>query len=202
MNDFLLSGNDLAKIQEVLSKPNGVIAFPTDTVWGVGCHVFNKQAVERIYSVKGRSKNKPLILLGSKIEHLVPFVASIPDVAKELIEKHLPGALTLILPKSPKTPYYITAGFDTVGIRIPACPVFLEMLDRAVDGHVLATTSANVSGEISGKNKDEVVKSLGNDVDYVLDDYGFVSQGIESTIVSVENNDIKILRQGSIRIEL
>ncbi len=196
----IIPENEIAKASRILSN-GGIIAFPTDTVWGIGCVVENSAAVEKIYKIKSREANKPLILLGSKLEYLLPFIEFLPDKAEELINKYLPGPLTLVLKKSNKTPGYITAGFDTVGIRIPDHPVFLELLDKAVKNHVLATTSANVSGKGSVASKDEVIDALGNSVDFVLDDYGFRSEGKESTVASVDiNNKIKVLRQGAVII--
>lgn len=201
MYKFKLSDNEIHDIRKILSQPDGLIAFPTDTVWGMGCLIENKAAVERIYSVKGRDKSKPLILLGSKIEYLMPFIEILPEKAQEIIHKYLPGAVTVVLTKSNKTPNYITSGFNTVGIRIPDCPPFLELLDRAVDSHVLATTSASISGMGTNKTKLEVQDTIGSKVDYILDDYGFVPKGTESTVLAVnEQNEIKIFRQGAIRI--
>lgn len=203
MYKFKLSDNEIHDIRQILSRPDGLIAFPTDTVWGVGCLVENKAAVERIYSVKGRDKSKPLILLGSKIEYLLPFIETLPEKAQEIITQYLPGAVTVVLPKSNKTPDYITSGFNTIGIRIPDCPPFLELLDRTVNNHVLATTSANISGMGANKTKLEVQDSIGNEVDYILDDYGFIPKGAESTVLAVnEQNEIKIFRQGAITIEI
>ena len=155
--------------------------------------------MERIYSIKGRSRNKPLILLGSKIEYLFPYISTIPEKAVEIIDKYLPGAVTLILPKSDITPEYITSGFDTVGIRIPDCTPFIELLENCVESHVLATTSANISGEKATASKLEVEESIGQEADYILDDYGYMPAGIESTVVSVDiSGNVKILRQGKV----
>lgn len=202
MYNFQLSQKETVKIHEILKKPDGVIAFPTDTVWGVGCLVENKSAVDRIYAIKGRSEAKPLILLGSKIDYLVPFVAEIPDIGWKIIDKYLPGAVTLVLKKSEKTPSYITSGGSTIGIRIPDCPPFIELLENTVDSNVLATTSANISGEQAAISKADVQKSLGNKIDYVLDDYGFTPKGIESTVIMIDKKNIKILRQGAVIIDL
>ncbi len=193
---------EIQKISGVL-KSDGVIAFPTDTVWGIGCIVEKPQAVEKIYLIKSREKHKPLILLGSSMEFLLPYVETPPPKAEELIKKYFPGPLTVVIKKSAKTPDYITSGFDTVGIRIPEHPVFIELLEKAAENRVLATTSANISGQGSVSGKDDVIKSLGSSVDYVLNDYGFTSHGKESTVVSVgSDNTIKVLRQGAIDIEI
>lgn len=203
MYNFQLSEKEIIKIHNSLKKPDGIIAFPTDTVWGIGCLIENELAVDRIYSTKGRSEIKPLILLGSKIEYLVPYVAQIPEVARKIIDKYMPGAVTLVLQKSDITPSYLTSGGNTIGIRIPNCPPFLSLLDNAVENHVLATTSANLSGEPAALSKSEVESKLGDKVDYILDDYGYSAKGIESTVVLVESSkNIKILRQGAVIIDV
>lgn len=203
MYKFQIAQKEIKRIRECLEKPDGIIAFPTDTVWGIGCLVENKLAVDKIYSIKGRSSIKPLILLGSKISDLVPYVSQIPEIAWNIIDNYMPGAVTLILPKSEKAPSYLTSGGNTIGIRIPDCPVFLSMLENAVDSHVLATTSANISGEKAGLSKFEVEESLGSKINYVMDDYGFIPKGVESTVVLVDSSGcIKILRQGTVKIEI
>lgn len=194
---------EINRIKELFAqKPESVVAFPTDTVWGVGCLPNSQNGVERIYSLKGREAEKPLILLSSDIEHLKPFVDSIAPKAMDLINKHLPGALTVIIKKSAFTPDFMTSGFDSVGIRIPNHPVFCEFLEYCVPGSVLATTSANLSGEASGTNKEEVVASVGQDTDYILDDFGISAEGHASTVVLVQDDgNIKVLRQGSVIVE-
>lgn len=192
----MIPDTEISKIKQILNN-NGVIAFPTDTVWGVGCLVKNPEAVEKIYRMKGRDRGKPLILLGNSLDTLLPYVKTMPDKAKELAEKHLPGALTLVMEKSDRTPDYVTSGFDTVGIRIPDHPVFLEMLEKT--SGVLATTSANVSGEGAFSCREDVENSI--EVDYILDDYGFSAGGRESTVVKVDrDNKIKVFRQGAIKL--
>lgn len=201
MNKSILSIEQLNQIANIIKSPDGVIAFPTDTVWGVGCNINNINAVNKIYESKNRPKNKPLILLGNNIDSLSKYVKEIPDEAKDLMRKFFPGALTIILPKSDLTPDYITSGFSTVGIRMPNHQILLDILEHAVDSHVLATTSANISGEEAGNSKDEVEKYLKDSVDLIIDDYGFKSKGEASTIVVFnEDGSKKILRQGNVFI--
>ena len=129
-------------------KKGAVVSFVTDTVWGVGCLPNSEKGVENIYELKNRDRSKPLILMSDDIEHLMPYVKDIPIKAKALIKKHFPGALTLIFEKSDLTPDYMISYKNTVGIRIPNNPVF-KRLCEVIDGHVLATTSANLSGQPS-----------------------------------------------------
>lgn len=178
----------------------GVVSFVTDTVWGVGCLPSNEKGVEKIYELKNRDRSKPLILMSDRVEHLLPYVKNIPEKAHELMEKHFPGALTLIFEKSDLTPLFITSNKNTVGIRVPANPVF-KRLCEVVDGHVLATTSANLSGQKAASNYEEAVKNVGEHVEYVFEDYGFHCQGLASTVALALDDDIKVLRQGEVVID-
>lgn len=178
----------------------GVIAFVTDTVWGLGALPSSEEGVKKIYEIKKREAQKPLILMSNEIENLLPYVKPLNDKAKELIKKHFPGALTLVLPKSDKTSDYITSGFDTVGIRVPDNAIFKEIC-QAVDGHVLATTSANLSHEPSAKTYEQVLENMGGKCDLIIGDYGQVAKGLESTVVLVLENEMKVLRQGKVILD-
>lgn len=186
------------KIKNILDN-DGVIAFVTDTVWGLGCLPTSKCAIEKIYEIKKREAQKPLILMSNDIENLKPYVKEVPLSAQSLIEKHFPGALTLVLQKSEQTPDYITSGFDTVGIRVPNNGVFQEITEF-ITGHVLATTSANLSHEPSAKDYEQAVENMGNKVDLVIEDFGQVCKGLESTVALVLSDEIKILRQGAVEL--
>ena len=178
-------------------KNGGVIAFVTDTVWGIGCLPDNKNAVDKIYEIKGRDRSKPL--MSNETKNLVPFVQEIPPTAKNLISRFFPGAVTLVLKKAEKTPGFITSGFDTVGIRVPDNETFKKIC-QDIEGHVLATTSANLSGQPSAKNYEEAVKYIGDFVDLVVEDEGHAAKGLESTVILVTKNEVKILRQGAVKI--
>ena len=108
-------------------KNGGVIAFVTDTVWGLGCLPTSKDGVDKIYEIKGRDRSKPLILMSDKVENLYPYVKEVPQQAREFVQKYFPGALTLVLEKSDKTEKYITAEKDTVGIRVPDNEFFKKL---------------------------------------------------------------------------
>ena len=187
---------DSKKIKEILEN-DGVIAFVTDTVWGIGCLPTSKRAVERIYEIKHRDSNKPLILKSNSIEPLRKYVKPLTEKAEELIKKHFAGALTLVVEKSELTPDYITSGLNTVGIRVPDNKVFAEICS-CIDGNVLATTSANLSNEPPALSYDEAVKYIGNSVDLVVDDFCEKAQGRASTVAGIFPNGIKIFRQGDV----
>lgn len=186
------------QINNVLEN-DGVIAFVTDTVWGLGCLPSREKAVNKIYEIKKREAQKPLILMSNNVENLKPFVKSVGKKADELIKKYFPGALTLVLEKSEKTPDFITSGFDTVGIRVPDNAVFKEICE-SINGHVLATTSANLSHEPSAKTYAQAVENMGGKVNLIIEDFGCVAKGLESTVVLVSGDEVKIFRQGVIHL--
>lgn len=197
--ETILSKNSFIKELNETLKNGGVIAFVTDTVWGLGCLPNSKKGVDKIYEIKGRDRSKPLILMSDKKENLIPYVKNVPENANKLMKEYFPGALTVILEKSEKTPLYITSDKNTVGIRVPNNE-FFKQLCSVIDGHVLATTSANLSNHPSSKTYNEAKQSIGEYVDIIFEDYGYTCKGIESTVVLANEEDIKILRQGSIYI--
>lgn len=188
------------KIKEILEN-DGVIAFVTDTVWGLGCLPQSEKAVKKIYEIKKREAQKPLILMSNEIYHLIEYVKPIPKIGQKLIKKYFPGALTVVLEKSEKTPNYITSNMDTVGIRVPNNKVFKEICEIAPN-HVLATTSANLSHQPSAKSYEQAYENMNGLVDLVVKDYGEKCEGLESTVCGVFTDDLKIFRQGAIDIKL
>lgn len=186
------------KIKEILNN-DGVIAFVTDTVWGLGCLPSSEKAVKKIYEIKKREAKKPLILMSNEIENLLYYVKPLENKAKELVKKHFPGALTLVLDKTAKTPDYMTSGFNSVGIRVPDNAVFKEICE-IVPGHVLATTSANLSNEPSAKTYEQAAKNMDGKCDLVIEDFGQGAKGLESTVALVSGDEVKILRQGAVLI--
>lgn len=182
-------------------KKGGVVSFVTDTVWGVGCLPNSEKGAENIYELKNRDRSKPLILMSNSVENLLPYVKFIPDRAQKLMDKFFPGALTLIFEKSDLTPGYITSFKNTVGIRVPDNPVF-KRLCEVVDGHVLATTSANLSSQPAACTYEEAVSNVGNKVEFVFEDYGYHSEGRASTVALAIDDEIKVLRQGEIVIDI
>ena len=179
---------------------DGIIAFVTDTVWGIGCLPDNEEAVKKIYEIKHRDGKKPLILMSNEFYNLLEYVKQpIEKEAQKLIKQHFPGALTLVLEKSEKTPDYITSGMPTVGVRIPDNATFANIC-KNIDGHVLATTSANLSGEPAALSYDEAVKYIGEQVDLVIPSYGCEAKGKASTVAGFKDGKVVIFRQGEIEI--
>ncbi|MEW5819589.1 MAG: L-threonylcarbamoyladenylate synthase [Cyanobacteriota bacterium] len=201
-NSYFLTHNETLNIETALSKTDGVIAFPTDTVYGLGCLIENEDAVKKIYSLKGRSSEKPLILMGSSVEVFEKYVKFIPEIANTLMKKHWPGALTIVLPKSRFVPDFITTNTSTVGLRIANHPLVNEILKRCTKDLILATTSANYSDQPDLVTYEDVKKLLGEKVDYLLEDYNIPISGKASTVIAInQDNSIKVLRQGSIVID-
>lgn len=189
----------LEKINDIL-KNDGVIAYVTDTVWGLGCLPSSEKAVKRIYEIKHRDGKKPLILMSDEFYNLFDYLKQpIEKEAQKLIKKYFPGALTLVLDKSDNTPDYITSGLETVGVRIPDNNTFAEIC-RSIDGRVLATTSANLSGEPPALTYDEAIKYIGDKVDLVIPDYGCTAKGRASTVAGFKDGMPVIFRQGEIII--
>jgi L-threonylcarbamoyladenylate synthase len=176
-------------------KSGGVIAFPTDTVYGLGCDYRNREAALRIYEIKGRPPKMALPLLLGNARQISEVALDVPEVARRLAAKFWPGALTLVVKKHPSVPDFITAGGDTVAVRLPAHPVPVA-LARGL-GAPIVGTSANLSGQPSALNAEEACAVLGDRVDMVIDD-GQVPGGKESTIVDVSGERPVVLREGAI----
>lgn len=181
-------------------KNGGVIAYVTDTVWGLGCLPDNETAVKKIYEIKKREAQKPLILMSNEIYNLLDYVKPIPKIGQILIKKYFPGALTIVTDKSDRTPDYITSGMSTVGIRVPNNEVFSEICSF-IPGHVLATTSANLSHQPSAKTYEQAIENMSGLADIVIPDYGYQAKGLESTVCGVMNNELRIFRQGAVILE-
>ena len=180
-------------------KNDGVIAFVTDTVWGLGCLPSSEKAVQKIYEIKKREAQKPLILMSNEVHHLLKYVEIIPKVGQKLIKTYFPGALTVVTKKrADMTPDYLISGMDTVGIRVPDNAVFRAICEIAPE-HVLATTSANLSHQPSAKSYEQALENMTGLADLIIDDYGYACRGLESTVVGViDDENYKIYRQGSL----
>lgn len=188
---------DLQRAAELL-RAGDLVAFPTETVYGLGADAANPAAVAKIFAAKGRPADHPLIVHLPGDDHLERWARDIPDAAYELAEAFWPGPLTLILKRQPNVPDAVTGGQDTVGLRVPGHPLALELL-RAFEGGV-AAPSANRFGRISPTTAQHVREDLGPAVAMVLDG-GPCQVGIESTILDLSGNQPAILRPGMIGIE-
>jgi len=174
-------------------KQGGVIAFPTDTVYGLGADAFNSNAVKRIYDIKKRPKHLPLPLLIGDIKQLDILAKPLSEIALFLARRFWPGGLTLVVPKAARLPGYL--GNTSIAVRVPAHPVCLALI-QAINNPLIGT-SANISGNPSALTAGEVRQQLGNEVDLIIDG-GRCPGGGESTVVDVTGGEVVILRQGII----
>lgn len=182
-----------------LLKQGGVVALPTETVYGLAADAANPEAVKRIFEIKGRPADHPLILHIADESQLDYWAREIPKSAKLLARQFWPGPLTLILPRSEQVSNSITGGQDTVGLRIPNHPLALAVL-RAMGEHAaVAAPSANRYGRISPTTAEHVREELGDSVDMIVDG-GPCNIGLESTIVSCIGDHVTILRPGGIPV--
>ncbi len=179
-------------------KQGGIVAFPTDTVYGLGACANLHQAVERVYKVKERARNMPLPLLLADVSQITEVAEPVPPIAWLLINSFLPGALTIVLPRSNSVPDIITAGSKTIAVRIPAHPVPTALAQGL--GTPIVGTSANLSGRPSPLTAEEVHSQLGDKIDLVIDG-GRCPGGKESTIVDVTGQTPVVLREGAISSE-
>ena len=192
-----LSLNNQEQIKKGVSilKKGGIIAYPTDTVYGLGAGIKFTRAIERVYEVKERPKNMALPLLLADYSQLVDLAKSIPPLALALAHSFWPGALTLVLPAFYSVPDIITAGGKTVAVRIPAHPVPVA-LAKGLRMPIVGT-SANLSGKLSPLTADEVLAQLGDKIDFVIDG-GRCPGGKESTIIDVTGKQPVLLREGAL----
>ncbi|MCI8508843.1 MAG: threonylcarbamoyl-AMP synthase [Lachnospiraceae bacterium] len=191
---------DAAKLKSLLKQPSdclragGLVAFPTETVYGLGADALNPSAAGRIYAAKGRPSDNPLIVHISKVEDMED-LAYTNDLAYTLAQAFWPGPLTMILPKKQIVPDETTGGLDTVAIRMPAHPAALELIRQS--GVYVAAPSANVSGRPSPTKASHVMEDMDGKIEYIIDG-GPVGIGIESTIVDLSVEAPVILRPGFI----
>ena len=180
-------------------KKGEVIAFKTDTVWGFGCNPNDEIAINKIYEIKKRDLKKPLILMSDNFDSLKKYISFIPSYAHNLIEKYLPGALTLIFEKSDFCPNTITSNGNTIGIRIPNSEDFRKIISQ-IDGKVLATTSCNVAGESPVMNYKEACEKFEKVATIIKPIKDEENENIPSTVILCEKENYKILRQGAIEL--
>ena len=180
-------------------KDGGLVAFPTETVYGLGGDALNKESSRKIYEAKGRPSDNPLIVHIAEMDKLDKIVEEVPESAKKLAEKYWPGPLTMILKKSQAVPMETTGGLQTVAVRMPNHPVALELI-KAAGGYV-AAPSANTSGKPSPTLACYVKEDMDGRIDMILDG-GQVGIGLESTIVDLTEEEPIILRPGYITKEM
>lgn len=180
-------------------KAGGLVAFPTETVYGLGANALDEAAARKIYAAKGRPSDNPLIAHIASFSELAPLVAKIPEAGHKLADAFWPGPLTLVFPKSDKVPYGTTGGLDTVAVRMPEHPVARTLIRLA--GVPVAAPSANTSGRPSPTKAEHVQQDMTGRIDMIIDG-GQVGIGMESTIVDVTEEIPVMLRPGAITVEM
>ncbi|HXM82252.1 MAG TPA: L-threonylcarbamoyladenylate synthase [Burkholderiales bacterium] len=184
----------IRKAAEIL-RAGGLVAFPTETVYGLGADASNAEAVARLYATKGRPADHPVIVHFESAERAFTWANQVPQTARKLADRFWPGPLTLILKRSALAKDFVTGGQDTVGLRVPSHPVARELLKIFQNG--IAAPSANRFGLVSPTTAAHVREDLGDEVDLVLEG-GPSEVGIESTIVDLSSGPAALLRPGAI----
>lgn len=189
---------DILKEAAALMQKDGLVAFPTETVYGLGANGLSAKAVEKIFLAKGRPSDNPLILHIDKKELLNKLSSEVPETAQKLIEKFWPGPLTLVVKKANNIPDVVTAGLATVAVRMPNHPVALRLIELA--GMPIAAPSANLSGKPSPTTAQAVQEDLDGKIEAIID-AGSTNVGLESTVVDCSCEVPEILRPGGITEE-
>ncbi len=184
---------DTIRDAAALIRQGGLVAYPTDTVYGLGCDPFNADAVERLVKSKGRNKGSLPVLVEST--YVARQLGTFSDLAVHLAEKFWPGPLTIVVPLKASLPADVTGDFETIGLRIPNHPVACKLI-RGCYGAIIGT-SANLSGKPSSKTADEVMRDLKGRIDLIIDG-GPVLSGKESTVAKVVEYRVSVLREGAI----
>ncbi len=192
-----LNEESMKIIRKVLDE-DGIIIFPTDTVYGIGCNCFSENAIKKLFDFKERDYSKPINVLTDSVEKINLVAKSLNEIEDRLIKKYLPGDMTIILEKKNNVPSILTANLETVGVRIPNHEIALKILKESP--YPLATTSVNLSGESPGLEISDFLEEFKDKVDLIVDG-GKSKIGIASTIVKVEDYQIKVLRQGKLKVE-
>lgn len=174
----------------------GVVAIPTDTVYGIAASLAHPAAIERIYEIKGRPESQPLPVLVSSIDALSHLV-TIDDAVVPLLDAFWPGPLTVVLPAATRLPEHVLGAGNRVGVRLPNHYIAIEVIEKA--GGAVACTSANRSGEPAATTALEVAESLGADLDLILDG-GNAPGGVASTVVAIDDLSLRFIREGAISV--
>ena len=180
-------------------REGGLVAFPTETVYGLGGNALDADASRKIYAAKGRPSDNPLIVHIAGMEELAPLVEEIPESARRLAEAYWPGPMTMIMKKSARIPAETSGGLDTVAIRMPADPVANALIRLA--GVPVAAPSANTSGRPSPTTAEHVIQDMNGRIDVILDG-GAVQVGVESTIVDLSGDHPVLLRPGAVTVPM
>jgi tRNA threonylcarbamoyl adenosine modification protein (Sua5/YciO/YrdC/YwlC family) len=181
----------VAQVVECL-RQGGVIIYPTDTIYGIGCDIFNRKGVKKIFQIKQRDSRKPFSFICSDLAEISNY-AQVSNFAFKIMKRYMPGPYTFVLEATKIVPDSLSTKQKTVGVRIPDNKICQEIVKQL--GHPLVTTSANASGEETPQDPQEIDAIMGRMVDLVID--GGISLGEASTVISLVDDQIEVLREGS-----
>jgi L-threonylcarbamoyladenylate synthase len=182
------------KLARLVVAGGGLVAFPTDTVYGVGCDPYNLNAIEKLYGAKGREREKALPLLLAGVEECARVAGDLPEPARRLGSTYWPGALTLVVPRAPGLPVELGGG-NTIAVRVPAHDKLRAFIGAC--GGALASSSANLSGRPDARTAQQVMQYFADNVDLIVDG-GETPGGVPSTVVNCVTDPPRVLREGAI----
>lgn len=191
----MMKSNELLKMNK--SDLSGkIIAFPTDTVYGVGALLNDLEGINKIYELKHRDNSKPLAILAPSIESILPYIEYPKVEVMELMERYWPGALTIIFNKNQENKVLFNTEFNTIAFRIPSSNIALSILNKFGP---MATTSVNISGSAPLNSYEEINNYFKDQIDYIISDVESLS-GVSSTIIDATKNPFVVIREGSIKL--
>lgn len=200
VTQILLSTDKNIQLCADLIKQGDIVGMPTETVYGLACNALDENAISKIFRVKGRPQDNPLIIHVASFEQVSPLVKNMPDITKKLSDKFWGGPLTIIFDKSNLVPYMATAGLESIAVRIPAHKVALDLIKKS--GLPIAAPSANTSGKPSPTTASHVLEDLKGKIPAILDG-GECEYGLESTVIKIEDEThITLLRPGAVTVEM
>ncbi len=185
----------LVRKAATILQRGGVIGYPTETVYGLGCNAYDQAAVERIYELKGRPRNRALILIAADSMQVRELTESIPDAAEKLIDAFWPGPVTIIFKSSQWLKAKCPTAADTVAVRIPNSPLCLELIKQC--GFPMVSTSANLSGRPPATTAEQVAEIFGDRLDLIIDG-GPSPESVPSTVIDAVHEPPKVVRQGAV----
>lgn len=194
--DYNKKPKEAIKISLEILRSGGLIAFPTETVYGLGADIWNESAVNKIFLAKDRDYSKPLAAHISSLEQIEKLSDNIPELFYKLADTYLPGPLAIVIKKNSSVSDIVTAGFKTISIRFPKCKAALDIINAF--GAPLAATSANLSNNSSPTSARQIIDELTGRIDAIID-AGNVEIGVESTVIEIiDDKNIKLFRKGAI----
>jgi L-threonylcarbamoyladenylate synthase len=187
----------LRSIADVVCK-GGMIVYPTDTIYGIGVDAFNEEAIDRVFELKHREKGKPILIIADSIEMVKSVVSYVPEVGYKLINRFWPGPLTILFPALEHISKKLTGNSGKIGIRIPNNRFCLELVKTC--GVPITSTSANISGRENPASVQQILDSIGDKVDLIVDG-GVLKSDLPSTVVDITSDQAVVVRQGVISEE-